>query len=111
MKLYASKVEHKPYRETNEIEITESVFVIDGYSFGDRLLEGVLFEVKFKDDKILSLKVEEDSKDYFDDLNKTKWLKEAKKYAQRILDDGDEVDIPDSLKKKYYVDRNVAYLK
>jgi len=45
-------------------------------------------------------------------LNKTKWLKEAKKYAQSILDDGgDEVDIPDYLKKKYFINRNVAYLK
>ena len=111
MKLYASKIEHNPYRESNIIEITEKIFVIDGYCFGDRLLEGVLFEVEFKDDKVTNVKVEEASEDYFDDLNTVKWLKIAKDYAQSILDSGDEVDIPDSLKKKYYVDRNVAYLK
>lgn len=112
MKLYASKVEPPTYNDENIIEIIESIFVIDGYDFGDRLLEGVLFEVEFKDNKVVSVKVEEDSKDYFDDLNKTKWLKEAKKYAQSILDDGgDEVDIPDYLKKKYFINRNVAYLK
>lgn len=111
MKLYACKVEHKPYRETNEIEITENIFVVDGYSFGDRLLDGVLFEVEFKDDKVTNVKVEEASEDYFDDLNTVKWLKIAKDYAQRVLDDGDEVDIPDYLKKKYYINRNVAYLK
>lgn len=111
MKLYACKVEHKPYRETNEIEITENIFVVDGYSFGDRLLDGVLFEVEFKDDKVVSVKVEEESEDYFDNLNQEKWLREAKRYAQKTLDSGDEVDIPDFLKKKYFVNRNAVYLK
>ena len=49
--------------------IRRNIFLINGYSFGDRLLEDVMFEVEFKDKEVLRVKVDEDSKDYFKDLN------------------------------------------
>lgn len=111
MKLYASKVTHNPYKEENVVEITERRFLIDGYSFGDRLLEGVHFEIEFdKSGKVINVSVEKSAKPYFENLNKEKWLKEAKKEAEFILSTGDEVDIPQDLKKKYFVNRNVSFI-
>lgn len=56
---------------------------VDGYSFGDRLLEGVMFDITIESDGSLSAKVEKNAESYFEDLNKDKWLKEAIKYAER----------------------------
>jgi len=110
-KLYACQVKPPLYEEENRIEITEKRFLIDGYSFGDRLLEGVMFEIKFNNnDEVISVEVQESAKGYFENLNQEKWLNAAKKYAESILSEGDEVDIPYDLKKKYFVNRNVAYI-
>lgn len=54
---------------------------LDGYEFGDRLLEGVMFIYTINNDGSLSVEVEESSKDYFDNFNKEKWLKIALQYA------------------------------
>jgi len=56
---------------------------VDGYSFGDRLLEGVMFDITIESDGSLSAKVDKSAESYFEDLNKEKWLKEAIKYAER----------------------------
>ncbi len=114
-KLYAAKAGNAQnnYQESNVIEIIESTFLIDGYSVGDRLLEDVGFEVSFspKTEKVTKVVVEKDSEDYFEDLNTKKWIKEVKDYASRILETGDEVDIPLHLKNKYYKNgRNVSYI-
>lgn len=59
--------------------ITEVEF--DGYGFGERILEGVMFIGTLSPDgKILSVKVRDIDADYFSDLNQKKWLKEAKTY-------------------------------
>ena len=64
--------------ETNK-EINKAY--IDGYQFGDRLLEGVIFEVTVnKTGKDVNIKCV-DGADYFNDLNTKKWIKEAKKAA------------------------------
>ena len=54
--------------------------LFDGYGFGDRMLEGVIFK-GFKSGKV---EITEDSKSYFEDLNKRKWLKEAKEYLAEL---------------------------
>lgn len=91
-----------------EVIISENEFLIDGYDVGDRLLEGVMFEVKFQNDEnglpeIISVNVVEESKNYFEQLNQNKWLSAIKKYAEEILEYGDEVELSDKLKKKYGV--------
>ncbi len=113
MKLYAAKVDSTTdWEPIDEIEIEESIFLVDGYHFGDRLLEGVKFEVHFKNDKVMSIGVEESSKNYFSQLNEDFWYKEAKKSAISVLDSGDEVGIPKILEDKYFVNgRNVSYIR
>lgn len=87
------------------IEIPEKVFLIDGYNIGDRLLEGVMFEINFNEKDII-INVEKESKNYFSNLNEKKWLKEVRKQALFILNTGDEVEVPETIKTKY---KAVAY--
>lgn len=66
---------------------------VDGYDFGDRLLEGVHFTVEIDPETVKVVSVQPSSKDdevYLDDLNKSKWLKRAEQYVQAYLDDGIE---------------------
>jgi len=56
--------------------------LVDGYAFGDRLLEGVMFKIKAKDG-VLTAEVMPRSAAYFEHLNKEKWLAEAVRYAER----------------------------
>ena len=110
-KLYCSETAYNPYREINEREITESIFVIDGYSIADRLLEGVRFNVHFGDDKILSVNVDPDDAGFFSQFNEKMFLKQVEDYAKRTIE-GDEVDIPEDLKKKYnWTNNTAAYIK
>lgn len=55
---------------------------VDGYQFGDRLLEGVMFIITVQDDGTLKAEVEEDAKVYMADLNEKKWLKAALQEAE-----------------------------
>ena len=57
-------------------------YLIDGYSFGDKLLEGVMFEVTIKNGKPI-VEVTPESKPYFEQLNQAIWLKKAVKFAER----------------------------
>ena len=52
-------------------------FKIDGYSFGDRLLEGVMFTIN-KEGKA---RIQEEDAGYFKGLNKEHWLKLAEECA------------------------------
>ena len=66
--------------DSDDYEIV-NVAYFDGYSFGDRLLEGVIFEMTLtpaKDD--INVKVST-GVDYFNDLNTAKWLQAAKEFA------------------------------
>lgn len=54
--------------------------LIDGYCFGDRLLEGVNFQVYPLNGKF-EVRIDPDCALYFADLNQEKWLKEAYDYA------------------------------
>jgi len=56
---------------------------VDGYGFGDRVLEGVLFEIRFaKGAKKYKATVESSAKEYFSTLNEKMWLKRAEEYVQ-----------------------------
>lgn len=55
--------------------------LLNGYHFGDRLLEDVYFKITVSGKKLQAepATIEDDA--YLDDLNKKKWLREAMKYA------------------------------
>lgn len=110
-RLFCSRVSHNPFKEDMVTEIPEKVFEIDGYQVADRMLEGVMFEVKFDDTGVVDVKVDPKSEDYFNNFNTKKFYDMVKATAQDILDEGDEVDIPSWLKQKYFKNGiNVAYI-
>ena len=55
----------------------------DGYSFGDRLLEGVMFIATIQDDGTMSVAVDPRHENYFNQLNTTMWLEKALDFAMR----------------------------
>jgi uncharacterized protein (UPF0212 family) len=58
--------------------------LLDGYLVGDTLLEGVMFEIRNINGKP-DVKVEDESKEYFEELNSKKWL-DAVKYSLKDMD-------------------------
>jgi hypothetical protein len=52
-------------------------FKIDGYPFGDRLLEGVMFTI----DKYGKARIQEEDKAYFKRLNEKHWCELAEEHA------------------------------
>jgi hypothetical protein len=109
-KLYCSEIDEN-YNNINEREITESVFLVDGYKIADRLLEGVIFHVHFEDNKILSVEVDPKHANYFSQFNQEMFLDRVKKYALRVIE-GDEVEVPDYIMKKYnFIEGTAAYIK
>lgn len=54
----------------------------DGYSIGERILEGVTFEVKWGPGGKLFPNVAKKDEGYFQQLNKAKWLKEVGSFAK-----------------------------
>jgi len=63
-------------------KIDEALF--DGYFFGDRILEGVMFKARKNDDGTCEVEsVDEWDKDpYLVGLNKELWMKRAKEFAE-----------------------------
>ena len=57
------------------------VVLVSGYYFGDRLLEDVMFIVKNVDNKPKCIGVTPTCKEYFDNLNKKKWIKECESFC------------------------------
>ena len=55
---------------------------LDGYSVGDRLLEGMHFLLTINDDGTLSVETPQSAKDYMSKLNEERWLKQALDYAK-----------------------------
>ena len=111
-KLFCSKISQNPYKEENITEILEKVFEIDGYQIADRMLEGVLFEVKFDDSGVTEVNVNDKQKKYFEDnFNTKKFYEMVKSSAKDIIDEGDEDNIPSWLKQKYFINGiNCAYI-
>jgi hypothetical protein len=111
-KLYCSKVSHNPYKEEMITEITEKVFELDGYQIEESLLEGIPFTIYFNNDGVTDVKIEVAYyKNYFEDNFNTRWYQKVKEYAQNIIKSGDEVDVPQFIKDKYFKNGiNVAYI-
>ena len=57
---------------------------VNGYDFGDRLLEGVLFKIIIENNEFKAVDVEPGAKEYFSQLNQKKWLKEATDFAKQL---------------------------
>jgi len=58
--------------------------LVDGYYFGDRLLEGVNFMVKDQDGIPTALGVVPEAQSYFEDLNQKKWLKACEEFCEQL---------------------------
>lgn len=54
----------------------------DGYSIGDRLLEGLMFQVDIQDDGTMKVYVKPNDQKWFDQFNTARWLKEAQEFAE-----------------------------
>ena len=52
--------------------------LIDGYGVGDRILEGVMFEIRIVNDKPQVKPYDPSDKSYLEDLNEKKWLNVVK---------------------------------
>jgi hypothetical protein len=57
--------------------------LMDGYSFGERLLEDVMFECMLYDDNCWVIQVEKAAEPYFEQLNQTMWMTAAYKYCNQ----------------------------
>ena len=55
---------------------------LDGYSVGERLLEGMHFLLTINDDGRLSVETPQSAKDYMSKLNEERWLKQALDYVK-----------------------------
>lgn len=102
---------HNPYIEEDNKVISENIFVVNGYSVS-KLLEDVLFNINFNiDGSIISI-IPENIEWFEDNFNSVKWYEEIRKKAEYILSKGDQVEIPNFLKDKYYLDDSyVSYIK
>ncbi len=64
--------------------------LLNGYRFGDVLLEGVWFIVTLSPEgKVTDFQPTEDSKSFMTPLNAKKWLEDGKESAQRMADEDD----------------------
>lgn len=62
---------------------------IDGYAFGDRLLEDVKFICKIENDKVVVKSVGITSEKYFKQLNEKYWLEQAQLYVDENINNGE----------------------
>jgi len=56
--------------------------LVDGYPFGDRLLEGVMFKVEDKNGKPHPIGVVKEAEKYFSDFNEKKWLRACEDFCR-----------------------------
>lgn len=58
--------------------------LVDGYSFGDRILDGVRFLVSDNSGTPVVMGVEDHAKDYFNKLNKQRYYNECADYCKEL---------------------------
>ena len=68
---------------------TIKIATINGYHFGDRLLDGVRFECVVKDEKIVVIGVVSSAEKYFKQLNTKLWMKIAQSYVDNSIEEDD----------------------
>ena len=80
--------------EDHNGELFNGVVVVNGYIVGDRLLEDVFFHADIINGEInlKSVRVAEDCEDYFETLNKNKWLKEARLFFESETEAFETID-------------------
>lgn len=67
--------------EVNEVILPpETIFCINGYDFGDRLLEDVMFKAQLSEDRKTLTVIGVNAESYFEDLNTKKWMDAALNY-------------------------------
>ena len=67
--------------EANEVLLpVDTIFCINGYDFGDRLLEDVMFKAQLSEDRKTLTVIGVSDVDYLEELNTTKWMKAALNY-------------------------------
>ena len=69
-------------QDENDYVTPRKEAMIDGYNFGDRLLEGVMFIISIGEDGFLSAKTHSDDKKYMSRLNEAVWLEKAVEYSE-----------------------------
>lgn len=112
-KLFCCKVSQNPHKEELLNEITERIFEIDGYHV-DEILEGIPFTVYFDDIGVVTNVAVLD--DYYknfleDNFNSGRFYRIVREYAQKIVDSGDEVDVPSYIMDKYFINGiNCAFI-
>lgn len=71
----------------------------DGYAFGDRMLEGVMFEVEVVGSELITKGVKPSNKDYFSDFNEKKWLETANESLEDVVaEHGEGLNCPKSFR-------------
>lgn len=87
----------KGFKKEDGTIVKEAWF--DGYPFGDRVLEGVMFKATIGDSGHMSVTIAPSCAEYFSNLNEKKWLKEAVDFAmdsdmfQEREDGGEELEL------------------
>ena len=101
-------------KDNQEVELNNVITMIDGYDFGDRLMEGVMYNVSLNQDKTdINIEINEKYKDYFKMFNKNYWYKLAK---NDVISQLDEFGVCDSVKinskdaQKLEIDNDVAII-
>ncbi len=97
--------------ENKSVEIKEGIFLMDGYIIAESLLEGIDFEVCVKDEKIKYIRIyNKNHEDYFEQFNRDLFFSKMKDYVEkRILPNGDCVELPVAIVKKYNLISNEGF--
>jgi|SRR5882672_9236556 len=77
----------------NDFRIVD-VVKVDGYHVGDRLLEGVIFNVRINKKNQFEVSIADHSKKYFEQFNQKKWFKAVRDYCEEndIFETNDSLD-------------------
>lgn len=83
MKKFVKMVKNKPNEYVD-------FALLDGYFFGDKLLEGLMFKVELVNDKPTVTGVYGNGAEaYFEQFNKTFWLENAQSYVDEMVEEGE----------------------